>query len=48
MALYHHIHSQNEKKKQQLDELFIERKEMENEISDLEHQMQDIQMSNEV
>ena len=48
MALYHHIHAQNEKKKQQLDELFIERKEMENEISDLERQMQEIQMANEV
>ncbi len=36
MALYHHIKGQNEKKKSQLDELFIERKEMENEIADLE------------
>lgn len=47
MALFQHIHQQNEKKKQQLDDLFIERKEMENEISDLERQMQDIQMANE-
>jgi len=42
MALYHHIHAQNMKKKQQLDELFIERKEMENEIADLERSMQEI------
>jgi len=30
-----------------LDELFIERKEMENEISDMERQMAEIQSANE-
>lgn len=42
MALYQHIHAQNEKKKQQLDELFIERKEMENEMGEIDRQMQEI------
>jgi intraflagellar transport protein 74 len=47
MSLYHHIRLQNEKKKHQLDELFLERKEMENEISELEGQINEINQANE-
>ena len=47
MAMYNYIKGQNEKKKQGLDELFIERKEMENEIADMERQMSEIQAANE-
>lgn len=47
MALYHHIRLQNEKKKSQLDDLFLERKEMENEISELERQINEINQANE-
>jgi intraflagellar transport protein 74 len=47
LALYHHIRMQNEKKKNQLDELFLERKEMENEISELERQITEINQANE-
>ena len=47
LALYNHIKAQNEHKKASLDELFIERKEMENEIADLEKQMIEIQQANE-
>lgn len=47
MALYHHIKMQNDKKKNQLDELFLERKEMENEIGELERQINDINQANE-
>ena len=46
-ALYHHIRQQNEKKKAQLDELFIERKEMDNDVSDIERQIQEINIANE-
>lgn len=47
MALYHHIRLQNEKKKSQLDELFLERKEMENDISEIEQQINEINQANE-
>lgn len=47
MALYHHIRLQNEKKKNQLDDLFLERKEMENEISEIERQINEINQANE-
>lgn len=47
MSLYHHIRLQNEKKKNQLDELFLERKEMENEISELESQISEINQAND-
>lgn len=47
MALYHHIRLQNDKKKSQLDELFLERKEIENEISEMERQINEINQANE-
>lgn len=47
MALFHYIKLQNEKKKNQLDELFLERKEMENEISELENEISEINQANE-
>ena len=47
MALFHHIKSQNDKKKQQLDELFIERKEMENEFNDINSEINRINAANE-
>lgn len=47
LALYHHIKMQNDKQKSQLDELFIERKEMENEIQELENQIGEINQVNE-
>lgn len=47
MALYHHIKLQNDKKKNQLDDLFLERKEMENDISEIERQINEINQANE-
>lgn len=47
LQLYHLIKSQNDKKKQQLDEVFMEKKEMENEQADLEQQIVNIQRANE-
>jgi len=47
MGLYNHIRLQNDKKKSQLDDLFLERKEMENEIAELEKQIKDINQTNE-
>ena len=47
LALYHHIRLQNEKRKNQLDELFLERKEMENDISEIERQINEINQANE-
>jgi len=46
-ALYQHIRMQNEKRKNQLDELFLERKDLENEISELERQINAINQANE-
>mmetsp|Transcript_30506 Transcript_30506/g.29969 ORF Transcript_30506/g.29969 Transcript_30506/m.29969 type:complete len:529 (+) Transcript_30506:13-1599(+) len=47
LSLYHHIKLQNDKKKSALDDLFLERKEMENEISELQKQITDINQANE-
>ena len=47
MALFHHIKQQNDRKKNQLDELFIERKEMDNEVQDIEKQINQISDANE-
>lgn len=47
LALYQHIRMQNEKQKSQLDDLFIERKEFENEIADYDTQINEINQANE-
>jgi predicted nucleic acid-binding Zn-ribbon protein len=46
-ALYMHIRNQNEKQKQHLDGLFGEKRDMENEISSYEQQIQEINFANE-
>lgn len=47
LALYQHIRMQNDKRKNQLDELFMERKELENDISEIERQINEINQANE-
>ena len=46
-ALYMHIKKQNDKQKNQLDALFSEKRDMENEIQSAEDEMQQISYSNE-
>jgi len=46
-ALFMHIKNQNEKQRSHLDSLFAEKRDMENEISSYEQQIQDINFSNE-
>lgn len=46
-ALYMHIKMQNDKQKNQLDALFSEKRDMENEIQNAEDEMQQISYSNE-
>lgn len=46
-ALYMHIKMQNDKQKNQLDALFSEKRDMENEIQSAEDEMQQISYSNE-
>lgn len=46
-ALYMHIRNQNEKQKTHLDGLFGEKRDMENEISSFEQQIQEINFANE-
>jgi intraflagellar transport protein 74 len=46
-ALFMHIKNQNDKQRQHLDKVFAEKRDMENEISNIEQQIQDINMANE-
>jgi intraflagellar transport protein 74 len=46
-ALYTHIKNQNDKQRHHLDELFSDKRDMENEISSYEQQIQEIQFANE-
>jgi len=46
-ALYMHIKNQNDKQRIALDQLFAEKREMENEVSSYEQQIQDINYANE-
>ena len=46
-ALYMHIKNQNDKQKAALDNLFTEKREMENELQSYEQQIQDINYANE-
>jgi intraflagellar transport protein 74 len=46
-ALYMHIKNQNDKQRQHLDKVFAEKRDMENEIGNIEQQIQDINMANE-
>jgi len=46
-ALYMHIKNQNDKQRSHLDTLFAEKRDMENELTSYEQQIQDIQFANE-
>jgi intraflagellar transport protein 74 len=46
-ALFMHIKNQNDKQRQHLDKVFAEKRDMENEISNVEQQIQEINMANE-
>lgn len=46
-ALFMHIKNQNDKQRNHLDKVFAEKRDMENEISNVEQQIQDINMANE-
>ena len=46
-ALFMHIKNQNDKQRHHLDELFSDKRDMENEISSCEQQIQEIQFANE-
>lgn len=46
-ALFMHIKNQNDKQRQHLDKVFAEKRDMENEISNVEQQIQDLNMANE-
>ena len=45
--MYTHIKNQNDKQRHHLDELFSDKRDMENEISSYEQQIQEIQFANE-
>jgi len=46
-ALFMHIKNQNDKQRAHLDKVFAEKRDMENEISNVENQIQEINMANE-
>ena len=44
MAILYHIQNQNEKQKRELDEVFVERKQMEEQLGDLEENISQISL----
>jgi len=46
-AVFQHIKSQNDKQRAHLDRLFAEKRDMENEVQNMESQIQDITQANE-